>query len=520
MVADDGGALRLSWQSRRALIAADSSPSLAMSSEKLKARSLLSSMSSPALASVQRNEKFGFALSNLVNWTSSDGDIPAGTVGTVIGFTEERVRVKFLNDIWTFQPAELVKVGSVSDGTDKLGLRIGDDVRWTAADKDIVAGSIGQIIGFRDDRVRVRFANGTWTFKPQELIKVNEGMEAKTNVPESPTKMTKSSSLSLLEMSSMSCEAPEPAPDSPLKDALGMTRKQLAACGRRASAPREESLLEDLQMNADRFDPTCPQMSVHLLSMLGIQGISTIEREQHNCGGINHGVWNLSGNNTARRLTMKLVDSHRRHPTLPTDAEKFVKLASVCPQIVRDPSLAFPIKIFMLRRPRGGRGQDLIVMPQAAGNQLTVVITHKWHNKEQIELLRIFKRFGKFLHAFHRDYKGMQHGDCQPSNVFYDASTGNFTLIDIAGMGHGQGETDVAQFTQGLKMMTQWYGRQFMAQAEKHFRAGYYEDHRCQAGSMTSSVSVASSVASTAASSGSIISSVAPRRLVCSSVAL
>jgi hypothetical protein len=111
----------------------------------------------------------------------------------------------------------------------------------------------------------------------------------------------------------------------------------------------------------------------------------------------------------------------------------------------------------------------------------------------------------------------MQHGDCQPSNVFYDASTGNFTLIDIAGMGHGQGENDVAQFTQGLKMMTQWYGRQFMAQAEKHFRAGYYEDHRCLAGSMTSSVSVASSVASTAASSGSIISSVAPRRLVCSS---
>merc|ERR1719261_314552 len=166
-----------------------------MSPEKLKATSLLPSMSLPALASGasgHRHEKFGFALSNLVNWTSSDGDIPAGTVGTVIGFTEERVRVKFLNDIWTFQPAELVKVGSVSDGTDKLGLRIGDDVRWTAADKDIVAGSIGQILGFRDDRVRVRFANGTWTFKPQELIKVNAGMEAKTHVPESPTKMTKS----------------------------------------------------------------------------------------------------------------------------------------------------------------------------------------------------------------------------------------------------------------------------------------------------------------------------------------
>merc|ERR1712072_1131156 len=95
-------------------------------------------------------------------------------------------------------------------------------------------------------------------------------------------------------------------------------------------------------------------------------------------------------------------------------------------------------------------------------------------------LLKIFKAFGGHMSTIHRVYRGMQHGDCQPSNVFYDELTGIFTLIDVADFGYGPymavgGENDVEHFVDGLKSLTQWYGEELIADCEREFRAGYEE---------------------------------------------
>jgi ribosomal protein L21E len=107
-------------------------------------------------------DKFGFELNHEVTWTGDDEDVPEGSVGTVVGFTEDRVRVKFPNGTWTFIPAQL----------QILGFAIDDEVCWTFDDSDVPAGSVGTIIAFVEDRVRVKFPNGVWTFKPSELVHV------------------------------------------------------------------------------------------------------------------------------------------------------------------------------------------------------------------------------------------------------------------------------------------------------------------------------------------------------------
>jgi len=52
---------------------------------------------------------------------------------------------------------------------------IGEQVSWTKSDDDIQEGSVGSVIGFTKDRVRVRFeghVDNWWDFKDEELNKV------------------------------------------------------------------------------------------------------------------------------------------------------------------------------------------------------------------------------------------------------------------------------------------------------------------------------------------------------------
>merc|ERR1711865_470545 len=180
-------------------------------------------------------------------------------------------------------------------------------------------------------------------------------------------------------------------------------------------------------------------------------------------------------------LVLKLVDNNRRHQTRLTDTEKFINICNRCPNIVSEFSMAFPVKIFQLRAPNGQRAKDVIVMRKASGLQLTHVLYHKYHGNELEELLRIFKEFGSFMATIHRVYQGMQHGDCQPSNVFYDSLNGFFTLIDVADFGYGPfmaegGDNDVEHFVDGLKTLTRWYGQKFIGDAERSFRSGYLEE--------------------------------------------
>ena len=57
---------------------------------------------------VRPSEVGGFKKGDRVQWTWSDDDIPEGTVGTVVGFKgEDKVRVKFPKGTWSFSPAQL-----------------------------------------------------------------------------------------------------------------------------------------------------------------------------------------------------------------------------------------------------------------------------------------------------------------------------------------------------------------------------------------------------------------------------
>lgn len=235
--------------------------------------------------------------------------------------------------------------------------------------------------------------------------------------------------------------------------------------------------VEDMVMANLVFDPFNPQTRSLLLSKLGLGDDTVVETSEDNSGNFNDGVWILRSK-TSHGLIVKLVN--HIHPTRATDSEKFAKICGECPNIVGEFSFAFPVRILYLRGPDGQRCKDLIVMRRAVGLQLTQILYHKWQAKELEELLHMFKEFGTFLRTIHRVYKGRQHGDCQPSNVFYDGFNGVFTLVDCADFGFGPfvaagGENDVEHFVCGLKSLSQWYGCEFIDGAEKHFRQGYQQ---------------------------------------------
>jgi hypothetical protein len=57
-------------------------------------------------------ERWGFERGGVVKWTGSDDEIPKGSSGTVVGFTDDRVRVQFTNNTFSFKASELMKVPS------------------------------------------------------------------------------------------------------------------------------------------------------------------------------------------------------------------------------------------------------------------------------------------------------------------------------------------------------------------------------------------------------------------------
>jgi hypothetical protein len=153
--------------------------------------------------------------------------------------------------------------------------------------------------------------------------------------------------------------------------------------------------------------------------------------------------------------------------------------------MVTEFSLTFPVKILQLEEPSGAINKDLIVMRQAIGMQIPQYMWTSFYSGRSAELPSIFYEFGKFLNAIHSTYRvddrSMQHGDCQPSNVFYDESTGVFTLVDTADFGFGPylvqgGEDDVQYFVDGLENLAPWYGKALMEDCVLFFRMGYYTD--------------------------------------------
>ncbi|CAE7220045.1 DEK1 [Symbiodinium natans] len=101
---------------------------------------------------------------SLVFWTKADDDIPGGHLGVASHDLNDkgRVRVKFPNGTWRFKPSEMVRAH----------IQPLSYVQWTSHDEDIPIGEVGQVVGDMNDegKVKVHFAKGTWRFKPEDLF--------------------------------------------------------------------------------------------------------------------------------------------------------------------------------------------------------------------------------------------------------------------------------------------------------------------------------------------------------------
>jgi len=238
--------------------------------------------------------------------------------------------------------------------------------------------------------------------------------------------------------------------------------------------------VEELKTTSSAFDPCQPQQRLQLLKKLGLPESSVIEKMEDNCGSFNDGIWSVSETN-ALGYVLKLVPAQRAHLHRTTDTEKYLKVQSQCPNIVSELSMSFPLKILQLKGPSGARVSDLIVMRKAPGQQLTFqMVCAIKHGGSVPAMLDVMGKFGKSLKKIHRDYKGMQHGDCQASNIFYDEDSGQFTLIDVADFGYDPkmaqgGDDDVGCFIAGLRTLSTWYGQSIIEDCVQRFQAGYNE---------------------------------------------
>jgi endonuclease YncB( thermonuclease family) len=241
--------------------------------------------------------------------------------------------------------------------------------------------------------------------------------------------------------------------------------------------------IEELSLDQSDFDPNRAQLKAKLLKELGLTCADIDKVEAANAGSFNDGLWTVS-DPTTTGFVLKLVP-HSRGEGGKTDREKYLELQRRCPHIVAEFSLTFPVKILKLREPSGAINQDLIVMRQALGMQLTHYMWNKVNIGQSSDLPSIFHDFGKFIKSVHMNYRAknrsMQHGDCQPSNVFYDDVSRLFTLVDVADFGFGPflakgGEYDVLHFVDGLYLLTPWFGKALIEDCALFFRMGYCVD--------------------------------------------
>lgn len=243
------------------------------------------------------------------------------------------------------------------------------------------------------------------------------------------------------------------------------------------SVPQEElsnsSFVDDLDYDTPECDPTAPKCHRQLVGLLGLACDARIEPLLGQAGGLNKGLWAVSGSSQA--LILKLVGSQRSHPMLPTETESFLKLYREYPSLLHDRELAFPLKIFHCRRCGGNATHDLIVMRKAPGESFSDVISRKWKGGRASELMVHFEAAGSFLASIHNRY-GLQHGDFQPNNLFYDEATNHFTMIDLADLGPNSfmvQESDVEHFCKGVGLLASVLGDQLQVDGLRHFQAGY-----------------------------------------------
>lgn len=229
----------------------------------------------------------------------------------------------------------------------------------------------------------------------------------------------------------------------------------------------------ELQMSGPSFDPTQGGLRSALLSSLGFLEAS-IEQMTGFSGGLNEGVWFVTGSRNGRHeeLVLKLVKCTRIASNVPTEAENCEKVHRDHPSIAADVSVSFPVKIFSCMS-HGIKRHDLIVMRRVPGERLAEVICRKYYAKQEGRLLQIFEALGRQLADFHARYGTAQHGDFQPSNVFYDEATDALAFIDIGGMGIPCMDNDVAHFRKAMNLLANAYGPTLHSDAIMAFDRGY-----------------------------------------------
>mmetsp|Transcript_34970 Transcript_34970/g.74362 ORF Transcript_34970/g.74362 Transcript_34970/m.74362 type:complete len:766 (+) Transcript_34970:377-2674(+) len=228
----------------------------------------------------------------------------------------------------------------------------------------------------------------------------------------------------------------------------------------------------DLSLVADTFNPANPAFLPLLLKALDMPPNTSVKEMQGFKGGLNEGVWFAQCPNRPE-LVLKLVRCYRIAPNVLTEAENFRKMQQDHPQIIHDSLVAFPAKILGCIDRAGKKKHDLIVMHRVPGERLAEWIARTWHSSDRPSVLARFEELGGVLAQFHQRYGHVQHGDFQPSNVFYDEATSSFSFIDVGGMGVPTTDNDVEHFVHSLSILSEPYGHSFAAEGRMVFERGY-----------------------------------------------
>jgi tRNA A-37 threonylcarbamoyl transferase component Bud32 len=153
-----------------------------------------------------------------------------------------------------------------------------------------------------------------------------------------------------------------------------------------------------------------------------------------------------------------------------------MSLASKYPSVAQDKGLAFPTKIVRCSV-NGAVQHELVVMPKVKGEDFSVFMGERWWSGQpnaKNEVFRAMEQLGRQLKEFHIRYGDAQHGDFQPSNVFYDKNANAFTFIDLADMGpQVKLDNDVQQFKKSVNLLGYTYGSEFEQQSLSCFGRGY-----------------------------------------------
>jgi len=222
---------------------------------------------------------------------------------------------------------------------------------------------------------------------------------------------------------------------------------------------------------AERFKPSLGAIRQQLLQQLGLTKTAQIKEMGGFKGGLNQGIWIVTDN--GQKLVLKQSRCQRIASNILTEAENFVRILKDHPEIANDPLVAFPVKIFSCTGPEG-KISDIIAMKKCPGERLCEFVAAKFYANQMQQLNCALEEVGHCLAQFHSRYGNEQHGDFQPSNIYYEEKTKVVTFIDVGGMGVPTMGTDVDHFHQCVRAMTASYQVNLHVELLRAFDKGYH----------------------------------------------